>query len=76
MTDLMVRDIEPMLMERIQRVAVARGWTEAQAVVALIEQGLFASEKEMHGGAFRRPEVDVLSEAIAALRALPPGRGF
>jgi len=41
----------------------------------LLEQGLFSSELEVRSG-FGDPEVDALSDAIAALQALPAGQGF
>jgi hypothetical protein len=72
MTDLVLRDVEPMLLERIQRVSIARGWSREKTCVALLEQGLFSSELKAHGG-FNSPETEVLSEAIAALKALPAG---
>ncbi len=75
MVELLLRDLDPLLNERIRRVAVARGWTREQTCVALLEQGLFASELEVRGG-FQNPEVEALSEAIAALQALPAGHGF
>ncbi len=75
MTDLVVRDIDPVLVERIRRISVARGWTQHYTVIMLIEQGLFASEHEVRGG-FENPEVDALSDAIAALKELPAGNGF
>ena len=54
---------------------MARGWTLEQTCLALLEQGLFAGEQEVRGG-FENPEVDVLSEAIHALQALPAGAEF
>ena len=72
MTDLIVRGVEPVLMERIRRVSIARGWTRQQTCVALLEQGLFSSELQVRSG-FQSPEVDALSQAIAALQALPAG---
>ncbi|CTP91702.1 hypothetical protein [Xanthomonas graminis] len=75
MTDLLLRDIDPILVDRIRRIAIARGWTQHQTVLNLIEQGLFASEHEVRSG-FENPEVDALSEAIAVLRELPAGAGF
>lgn len=75
MTDLVLRDIDPMLVDRIRRIAVARGWTQRETVVNLLEQGLFAGEHEVNGG-FQNPEVEVLAEAIAALKALPEGSAF
>lgn len=70
MADLNLRDVDPLLLERIDRVAAARGWTGEQACLALLEQGLFMTENEVRGG-FENDEVDVLSEAIVALNALP-----
>jgi len=75
MTDLVLRDIDPMLVDRIRRISVARGWTQYQTVVNLIEQGLFACEHEVNGG-FAHPEVDALADAIAALKLLPSGGSF
>lgn len=72
MTDLVLRDIDPVLVDRIRRISVARGWTQHQTVMHLLEQGLFASEYEVTGG-LQHPEVDALAEAIAALKALPAG---
>ncbi len=75
MADVILRDIDPLLLERIRRLAVARGWTHEQTCLALLAQGLFAGEQEVRGG-FENPEVDVLSEAIHALQALPAGAEF
>lgn len=75
MPDLVLRDIDPILAERILRIGVARGWTQQETVVRLLEQGLFACEQEVHGG-FATPEVDALADAIAALKLLPAGKGF
>ena len=72
MAEVTLRDIDPLLMERIRRLSVARGWTREQTCIALLEQGLFASEHQVRGG-FENSEVDVLSEAIQALHALPAG---
>ncbi|KRG65482.1 hypothetical protein ABB27_15420 [Stenotrophomonas terrae] len=72
MAEVVLRDIDPLLMERIRRLSVARGWTREETCLALLEQGLFASEHHVRGG-FDDPEVDVLSEAIKALQAMPAG---
>jgi hypothetical protein len=37
MTDLLLRDIDPILVDRIRRIAIARGWTQHQTVLNLIE---------------------------------------
>jgi len=75
MADLLLQDVDPTLIERIGRLAVARGWTRAQTCLVLLETGLFSTELEVRGG-FANPEVDALSDAIAALQAMPAGQGF
>ena len=75
MTDLLLRDIDPILADRIRRVSVARGWTQHETILRLLEQGLFASEHEVRGG-FEESEADALAEAIAALKEVPAGKGF
>ncbi|WP_411833829.1 hypothetical protein [Pseudoxanthomonas mexicana] len=75
MTDLVLRDIDPVLAERIRRLSVARGWTQHETIFNLLEQGLFACEVEVRSG-FDTTEVDVLSEAINALKEVPAGKGF
>lgn len=72
--DLVLRDIDPILAERIRRVAEARGWTLNETALRLLEQELFASEHEVSGG-FEGMEVAALSDAIAALKLLPAGPG-
>ena len=74
MVDLLLRDLDPLLNERIRRVAVALGWTREYTCVVLLEQGLFTSELEVRSG-FQSPEVDALADAIAALQALPDAQG-
>ncbi len=72
MADVILRDIDPFLLERIRRLSVARGWTREHTCLVLLEQGLFASEHEVRNG-FENREVDALTDAIQALRALPAG---
>lgn len=74
MTDLVLRDIDPMLAARIRKVAEANGWTIHQTILHLIERGLFASE----GGALRfdSQESDVMQSVIAALESVPNDPGF
>lgn len=74
MTDLVLRDIDPVLATRIRRVAETNGWTLHQTILHLIERGLFASE----GGALRfdSAESDVMQSAIAALECVPNDPGF
>lgn len=75
MSDIVLRDIDPMLEGRIRQLADARGWTLPQALQWLLEQGLHAYEQ---GKAVRLDpgESDVLQEAIAALEGVPDDPGF
>ncbi len=75
MTDLLIRDLDAILTDRIKRVSAARGWSIQETISRLLEHGLFALEAEVRGG-FSDPEVDALSDAIAALRAVPAGASF
>ncbi|MEJ1097626.1 MULTISPECIES: hypothetical protein [unclassified Pseudoxanthomonas] len=75
MTDIVLKDIDPVLADRIRRVAAARGWNIHETIFNLLEQGLFACEAEVRSG-FDNNEVDVLSAAINALKEVPAGKGF
>ena len=75
MTEIVVRDIDPVLSERIARVAQARGWTMQDALVHLLEQGLFACEAEL-AARFNDSDAQALQEAIAALEGIPSDPGF
>lgn len=70
MPDLTITDIDPLLIERVRRISVARGWTQRQTLIALLESGLFHGEREGSSG-FANPEQAALAEAIAALQSLP-----
>lgn len=74
MTDLLLRDIDPVLAARIRRVAETNGWAMHETILHLIERGLFASE----GGALRfdGTESDVIQLAIAAMETVPNDPGF
>ena len=74
MTDLVLRDIDPVLAERIRKVAQTNGWAVHQTILHLIERGLYASE----GGALRfdGSESDVMQSVIAALETVPNDPGF
>jgi hypothetical protein len=75
MPDLVVRGMDTMLLERVRRLAISRGWSHRQAVTALVECGLFYID--MHpGNGFASPELDVLQEAVSALERLPRGGDF
>jgi len=75
MTDILLRDIDPVLAERIRRVAESRRMGLSQALLHLLEQGLFAAEAEM-SMRFSDRDSSVLMEAIAALEGVPNDPGF
>lgn len=75
MTDTVPIDIDPVLLERIGRIATAHGWGQQDAIVHLIEHGLFACEADL-AVRFDDTDAKALQEAIAALRDIPDDPGF
>lgn len=75
MTELVLRDIDPVLADRIRRVAEARRWSLPQAVQHLVEQGLYVVEADINVR-FSDTDSNVLMEAIAALEQVPSDPGF
>ncbi len=75
MTDIVLRDAAPVLVDRIRRVAQARGWELSQAMLYLLEQGLHVYEGDgsVH---LDTSEADALQAAIAALEQVPSDPGF
>ena len=72
MNDILLKDIDDVLLERIRRAADRRGWTLQQAMLQLLEQGLYSVEDE-GPMSFDSSEADVLQAAIAALEDVPDG---
>ncbi len=75
MTDIVLKDVDPILADRIRRLSEARGWSVHDTIFNLLEQGLFVCEAEVRSG-FDDSEVNALAEAISALKEVPPGKGF
>jgi hypothetical protein len=75
MTEIVLRDIDPVLAERIRRVADARRWTLPQTLQHLLEQGLFVVEADINVR-FSDSDSNVLQAAIAALEEVPNDPGF
>ncbi|RPE74723.1 hypothetical protein EDC50_3135 [Vulcaniibacterium tengchongense] len=75
MTDIVLQDIDPLLLDRIRRVAAARGWSLQEASMHLLEHGLFACEAEL-AARFNDSDAAALREAIAALEGIPSDPGF
>ena len=74
MTDLILRDIEPTLLDRLKRMAVARGGNLEDVLRLLLDRGLACSndsEDELDDNHAR-----VLQAAIAALESVPSDPGF
>jgi len=75
MTEIILRDIDPLLADRIHRVADAHHWTLPQALHHLLEQGLYAVEGELNAR-FTDTDANALQAAIAALEQVPSDPGF
>jgi hypothetical protein len=75
MTDIILRDIDPVLADRIKRLADARGWDMHATLQTLIEQGLYACESGALIHLDDREE-NALKNAIAALEGVPDDAGF
>ena len=75
MTDIILRDIDAVLADRIRRIAEAHGWNLPEALLRLLEQGLHACEGEL-AARLDQAERDVLQAAILALEGVPDDPGF
>ena len=75
MTEIMLRDVDEVLLDRIDRVGRRSGWDLATTLMHLLEQGLHAYEGngELH---FEGGEADVLRAALEALNSVPDDPGF
>lgn len=74
MTEIML-NVDPLLLERVRRMAAAKGWSEQQALGRLLEHGLFACEAEL-AARFDDSDADALQAAIAALEQIQDDPGF
>ena len=70
MTEIVLRDLDPALLERIAGYANAQGWGQARTLRFLLEQGLRASVGDERS-TFDDAESDVLAAAIDALEQVP-----
>jgi hypothetical protein len=75
MTDLVLRDIDAVLADRIRHLAEVRGWDIHHTLQTLLEQGLYACESGMDVH-FDDREAIALKEAIAALESVADDEGF
>lgn len=75
MADIVLRDIDAVLSDRLKMLAEQRGWDMHDTLLHVIEQGLYAWES----GALVRfddREANALQQAIAALEQVPDDAGF
>ena len=75
MTDIILHDIDPLLLDRIKRVATTRSWPLQEALMHLLEHGLFACEAEL-AARFSDTDAMALQAAISALEGVPSDPGF
>lgn len=70
MTELVLKDLDPALLERVAGFAERQGWGQARTLRFLIEQGLRArtGDERMR---FDAAEDGVLAAAIGALEQVP-----
>ncbi|MGO1541498.1 MAG: hypothetical protein ACTHZI_09230 [Luteimonas sp.] len=75
MAEIMLRDVDDVLLDRIGRIASRCGWDLSTALMHVLEQGLHAYEGsgELH---FEGGEADVLRAAFEALTDVPDDPGF
>jgi hypothetical protein len=74
-TDIVLRDIDTVLAERLRRIGEAHGWDMPQTLSHVLELGLDACE----GGdalGLAEDEASVLQAAIAAMESVPSDPGF
>ena len=76
MADLVIHGIEPALAERIRCVAIARGWTYHEAVIKIIERGLFMGDYDQVQEQPIQPVNDALADAISMLEKFPNRSGL
>ena len=75
MTDIVLRDIDNGLVDRIRQIGEAHGWDTAETLRRALELGLQSCESS---AAIRlaEHEAGVLQSAIAALEQVPDDPGF
>lgn len=74
MADLILRDADPDLIERVKRLADLRDCSVQKALVFLLDRGLRAAHPT--AGAPAALDARVLAEAISALEQVPDDPGF
>lgn len=75
MTDITLRDVDDVLLDRIGRVSRRCGWDTSTTLMHLLEQGLHTYEGN-GTTRFDGSEADVLLSAMHALEEIPDDPGF
>ena len=75
MSETVLLDIDPVLLERVRRFAATKGWSQPAAITHLIEHGLFACEGDV-AVALDDTDAHILQAAIEALEKVEDDPGF
>ena len=75
MTDIILRDVDAVLADRIRRIGEAHGWSAADTLLHLLEYGLHACEGDGRAR-LDSAERDILGSAIQAMEEVPDDPGF
>ncbi len=75
MRDTVLLDIDAVLLERVRRLASAKGWGQQEAMIHLLEHGLFACEVEV-AARLDATDAGALQAAIAAMEQIDNDPGF
>ncbi len=75
MGDIVLKDIDPVLAERIRNAGQARGWGGPETLQWLLEQGLAVFEQGQ-AASLDTSQSGALEAAIAALEQIPDDPGY
>ncbi len=75
MGDIVLKDIDPVLTERIRNASQARGWGVPETLQWLLEKGLDVYEQGQ-GVSLDENQSGALKAAIAALEGIPDDPGY
>jgi len=75
MTDIILRDVDAVLAERIRRIGETHGWSPSDTLLHVLEYGLHVCEGDGKGR-LDAVERDALSTAIQAMEQVPDDPGF
>ncbi|MDG6348806.1 hypothetical protein QAA18_08675 [Luteimonas sp. 8-5] len=70
MSPFLLDTVDPILADRLRKLAGKRGWSESDALIRVIERGLPVIEAEVPPS-LEHEEADALQAAIAALEQIP-----